>query len=277
MLLLVDAANLMYRAWHTRAPLTRSDGQPVGMIYNALKMLSALTRRERPTATIFAMEGGHQHRVALDPGYKAHRAEGGGRARADMAGEVAGFERLCACFGEVVSADGHEADDVIATYVRQWSNSGGDSLIYSNDKDLLCLVRPGVRVRAGSVEYETAADVERVWGVPPEKIPDVLALMGDDVDGIPGLPGIGRKRGVDVIRQRGSLEAALADPCGPPSVRKSLAAHGERARLNRRLIELRADIPLPAITERASMHADDLSAFCDEFEFRSFLERMAHG
>lgn len=283
-LLLVDAPALMFRAFSTRAPLSRSDGEPVGTLYNALKMMLSTIRRRRPAAIVFAFEGsGQTFRHALDPSYKANRQP----RPADMHAETRHFDAMCRCMGRVESVAGFEADDILATHARLAAAAGHDALVMSPDKDLLALVRPGVAVlsrKPGTTPgpafvdalFESDEDVRAVWGVSPTQIPDLLALMGDSVDNIPGLPGVGRKRAADIIRERGSLEAALANPCGPPSVRAALTLHGDIARRSRTLTQLRADVPVQG-PPYDPINWSAVAEFCRRFEFTSLAGALENG
>lgn len=173
-----------------------------------------------------------------------------------------------------------EADDLIAAYARQAREEGGEVVIVSSDKDLMQLLRPGVEMLDPMKNTPIgAAEVEAKFGVTPDKVIEVQALIGDSVDNVPGVPGIGPKGAAALIGEYGTLEAVLAAvPSMKPSKRRdALIEHAEAARLSKTLVTLRADVPLPVPVGELGVKTWDaavLRAFLVENNFRSIRHRL---
>jgi 5'-3' exonuclease len=236
-ILAIDFLNLLVRAWHTGKPTeshaVRSMWQTVA---NAVRTL-------RPRRLVFALDGGHAHRSALLPSYKAHRPPSDPnlnlqKVLAEQAITAAGF---CA-----VRVPEYEADDVLATIASQCTNV----VLCSSDKDLL-LYSARQRVyhpwKAGA--FVTASDV---LGVSPAQVTDYLALCGDASDGVPGVPGIGPKTAVSLLTDYGSLEGvfvAAAQGRIKGAVGRKLQSARAEALLSHQLVSLVDTLPLPALHE----------------------------
>jgi DNA polymerase-1 len=180
---------------------------------------------------------------------------------------------------------GYEADDVIATLAKQAVDQGFRVVVVSGDKDLLQLVSDDVlvlnpgREGMGAVLYD-AKKVEEKWGVPPERVVDVMALMGDAVDNIPGVPGIGDKGARDLIREFGSVEAALdrADEVKRATYREGLKKHREDALISKRLATVRTDVPITLEPEALLKQEPDREkafALFSELEFQAIARDFA--
>jgi len=284
MFLLIDGSSYMHRSFHQHKHLTRPrDGHPVGAVFGFIQHMSEIRYGYVHThaAVVFDGNGGSRRRIAAHPGYKAHRNEKPSAllAQYDLvraAARAVGFP--------VVEVEGEEADDVVATYVRRASAAGLDVTLFTNDKDYLQLLRPGVRFFDWMKgRYVNEADCLKKFGVAPHLVPHVQALWGDAIDGIPGVDGVGTVYGRDVINRWGGLEEALvglatnADQCGcSPRIRSAILENAASARLSLRLAKLFDDVePLPEIETLAAANEDRdaLLAFIEDMQFVSLKRR----
>jgi len=272
-LLLIDAPNAVYRAFHAVRRLARADGLPTNAIFGFAQMLHRALHDEQPTHLLAAFDPiGPSFRNEIYPEYKAHRPP----PPEDLERQWPWIFRLLDALKiPRVQLNTHEADDLIATYARLARERGWEVVILSTDKDLMQLVGDGIVLvdTMKGVRYDAEA-VQRKWGVPPEKIGDLLALTGDSSDNIPGIPGIGPKTAAQLLARYGSLEAVLAhaDEIPQPKRRENLQKHADDARLARRLVALDAHAPVPLplqALERKVPDREALEALLNELNFRS--------
>jgi DNA polymerase-1 len=174
-----------------------------------------------------------------------------------------------------------EADDLIASYAEEALRRGWTVSIVSSDKDLMQLVRPGLTMLDTLQNRRFGeAEVEEKWGVPPAKLAEVLALMGDSVDNVPGVPGVGPKTAARLVQEHGEVEGVLAaaPSVKQPKLRENLLAHADAVRLSRQLVELRRDLPLDPPLEALRLDEEAVPATLPEFlarhGFRSLLGRL---
>jgi ribonuclease HI len=176
---------------------------------------------------------------------------------------------------------GEEADDILGTVAVRAAAQGYDVRIVTSDKDLLQLVGARIVVRDPLTPKTSGpAEVEARYGIAPRQVPDLLALMGDSSDNIPGIPGVGEKTARDLLRRFGSLEAALARAAEVerPKLREALAAHAEQARLSKRLATIRTDLQVPwglGDLARTAPDAAALLAVFRELEFTRLVEHFS--
>jgi DNA polymerase-1 len=282
-LYLVDGSAQVHRAYFAIRGLSTSRGLPTGAVYGFTTMLRKLLADEEPDwiGLCFDPPG----RTARHQEYKDYKAN---RRKMDdaLAVQVPYVRRVCQAFQlPVVEIAGVEADDVIATLSRQAVEHGFGVVVVSADKDLLQLVgdrvlvlNPG-REGSGAVLYDRRT-VEERFGVPPEQVVDVLALMGDAVDNVPGVPGIGDKGARELVREYGSLEAVLesAGNLKRAAYREGLLRHEEAALLSKRLVTLRADVPVTLDLEALARRPPDRAAvyaLCKELEFQILARDFA--
>lgn len=282
-LLLVDAANVFFRAFHGAPRLTRGDGMPVGALYGAVQILTSALRKVNPSHVVFAFEDGKgTFRTKIDPMYKSHRR---GDRDPDLTRQMGPFRDLCAILGNIAEAPNFEADDVIATLALMANNVGMETVILSNDKDMLALVRDGIMVLSRTkvgIEYRDrwyrdGDDVMAEWGVRPDQVTDLLSLTGDVVDHIAGIPGIGPGHASKVIRFFGTLDLALAEPekFKSPRIAQLLRDYGDVALAARMLVKLRFDAPASEGWMQPRREATaDLLTFYDAYEFTSFANKL---
>ncbi|GBQ27439.1 DNA polymerase I [Gluconacetobacter sacchari DSM 12717] len=277
-LILVDGSGFIFRAFHALPPMTAPDGTPVNAVFGFTNMLARLLRDHAGTHLAVIFDAGRlTFRNDLYDQYKAHRPE----PPEDLRPQFALVRDATAAFGVPgIEEAGWEADDLIAAYARRVTDAGGRCTIVSSDKDLMQLIRPGVEMQDPIRQKPIGpAEVEAKFGVTPDKVIDVQALIGDSVDNVPGVPGIGPRTASALIAEFGSLDAILAAaPAMKASKRRdNLIEHAERARLSRELVTLREDAPCPLALEELVCRAPDeerLGAWLGRMGFRSLVHRM---
>ncbi|MFZ4531635.1 MAG: DNA polymerase I, partial [Alsobacter sp.] len=265
-------------------PLTRkSDGLPIGAVAGFCNMLWRLLRDsvagEKPTHLAVVLDhSATTFRNALYDAYKAHRPAPPEELRPQfklIRDAVQAFDIAC------VEQDGYEADDIIATYARLACEAGATTTIVASDKDLMQLVGNGVTMYDSMKEKRIGPDeVVEKFGVPPEKVVDVQALIGDPVDNVPGVPGIGVKTAAQLILEYGDLETLLAraGEIKQPKRREALVDNADKARLSRQLVLLDRFVPLDRQIGSIGVHDPDprrLVAFLKAMEFSSVTRRVS--
>lgn len=242
-LLLVDGNSLLHRAYHALPPLTTSEGRPTNAVYGLATMLVSLLEQHPPEAALVAFDApGPTHRHAVYPEYKATRKP----APDDLVPQFAVARQLVSVLGlKQAEQEGWEADDLIAALADQAVRQGYEVLVVTGDRDLVQLVGDDVKVLAtirgvGDTRLYDRNQVEEEYGLRPEQLSDLKALAGDSSDNLPGVPGVGKKTALQLLRRFGSLEAVLEhlDEVTPPRLREALRRHAEEARLYRRLVRL---------------------------------------
>lgn len=254
-LYLVDGSSYIFRAYHRLPPLTNPQGVPVGAVYGYTAMLwklaDGLDKAVGPTHLAVILDHSSQSfRNTLYDQYKAHRPEPPEDLRPQfplIRDATRAFSLPC------IEMEGYEADDLIASYTVAAQAEGWDVTIVSSDKDLMQLVTPeevSPRVDMLDTMKNVRMGPEAVFekfGVGPDLVGDVLALMGDSVDNVPGVRGVGPKTATKLIQEYGSLDAVLAgaEAMKTSKLRENLIEHADMARLSRQLVELCRDCPLP--------------------------------
>ncbi|HEX8902489.1 DNA polymerase I [Vitreimonas sp.] len=283
-LFLIDGSGYIFRAYHALPPLTRaSDGLSVGAVAgfcNMLwKFLEEMKGSEAPThlAVIFD-KSEVTFRNALYPEYKAHRPP----APEDLVPQFPLIRDATRAFNlPCIEMGGFEADDLIATYARQAAAAGAVVKIVSSDKDLMQLVSDGA-IQLYDPMKQKPLGVEAVlekFGVTPDKVIDVQALIGDSVDNVPGAPGIGPKTAAELMATFGSLDAILerAHEIKQPKRRETLINFADQIRLSRELVTLKDDVPVEEKWEDFAVREPDpsmLLQFLDAMEFRTLGRRV---
>ena len=277
LLLLVDGSSYLYRAFHALPDLRNQAGEPTGALYGVLNMLRRLESDYKADykAVVFDAKG-KTFRDDWYPEYKAHRPP----MPDDMVSQIEPLHAAIQAAGwPLLMVDGVEADDVIGTLATAAAVDGLETLISTGDKDLTQLVGPHVRwYNTMSNELLDEAGVEAKFGVPPGKIVDYLALVGDTVDGVPGVPKCGPKTALKWLAQYGSLDEIIAhaDEIGGV-VGQNLRDHLSFLPLGKKLVTVACDLPnLPApmaltATER---DIDTLRALYTRYQFRSWLNEI---
>src|SRR6476660_283151 len=281
---LVDGSGYIFRAYHALPPLTRkSDGLQINAVLgfcNMLwKLLNDMKPEERPTHLAVVFDKSEKtFRTDFYPQYKAHRPD----VPSDLIPQfplirdaVKAFDIPC------LEQPGFEADDIIATYCRQACEAKATTTIVSSDKDLMQLVNDCVTM------YDTMKDkrigpagVIEKFGVGPEKVIEVQALIGDSSDNVPGVPGIGVKTAAQLIGEYGDLETLLkrATEIKQDKRRQALIDNAEAARMSKKLVTLDDRVPLDAPIESLGVHEPDykgLIAFLKSMGFKTLIQRVA--
>ncbi|SIR33941.1 DNA polymerase I [Aromatoleum tolulyticum] len=276
-LLLVDGSSYLYRAFHALPDLRNSKGEPTGAIRGVLSMLRRLESDYKAEfrACVFDAKG-KTFRDDWYPEYKAHRPS----MPDDLRAQIEPLHEAVQAEGwPLLAVEGVEADDVIGTLTRQALERGWEVVISTGDKDLTQLVRPGVKwVNTMSEEVLDAAGVEAKFGVPPERIIDYLALVGDTVDNVPGVEKCGPKTAVKWLTEYGTLDSlvANADKVGG-KVGENLRKHLEFLPLGKKLVTVATDVALPVALDDLPAREDDkaaLRALYERFEFRGWLKDL---
>jgi len=279
-LLLVDGSSYLYRAFHALPDLRNSQGEPTGAIRGVLSMLRRLESDYKAEfrACVFDAKG-KTFRDDWYPEYKSHRPP----MPDDLRAQIAPLHEAVRAEGwPLLSVEGVEADDVIGTLTRLALERGWEVVISTGDKDLTQLVRPGVRwVNTMSEEVLDEAGVAAKFGVPPERIVDYLALVGDTVDNVPGVEKCGPKTAVKWLTEYGTLDnlVANADKVGG-KVGENLRRHLDFLPLGRKLVTVATDVELPVGLDELPARADDkaaLRALYERFEFKSWLKDLDGG
>jgi DNA polymerase I len=281
---LVDGSSYIFRAYHALPPLTRkSDGLQLNAVYGFCNMLWKLLRdmkpEERPTHLAVVLDKSeHTFRNELYPDYKAHRPD----APADLIPQFRLIREAVRAFDlPCLEQAGFEADDLIATYVREACELGATSTIVSSDKDLMQLVNEHVVMLDQMKDRRIGpAEVMEKFGVPPNKVIEVQALIGDSTDNVPGVPGIGVKTAAQLIGEYGDLETLLAraGEIKQQKRRESLIGFADQARLSKTLVTLDTHVPLDVPLADLAVHDPDarrLIAFLKAMEFSSLTRRVA--
>jgi DNA polymerase-1 len=281
-LYLVDGSSYIFRAYHRLPPLTNRHGLNVGAVYGYTTMLwklaESLHKADGPThlAVIFDA-GSHTFRNDMFGGYKAQRPP----PPPDLIPQFPLIRDATRAFSlPCIEEDGLEADDIIACYAKAALEREWKVTIVSSDKDLMQLIEPGLDLYDTMNERRIDRDyVIGKFGVPPEQLGDVLALMGDSVDNIPGVPGVGPKTAAQLIQQYGDVETVLAhaEEIAKPKLKQNLIEHADAARLSRELVRLVCDAPLPEPLDELEMKGippGPLRAFLEDQGFRSLLARL---
>ena len=280
-LVLVDGSGYIFRAYHALPPMTRPDGTPVNAVFGFTQMLSSFLAEHRGSHLAVVFDASRStFRNEIFPNYKAHRPE----PPEELVPQFGLIREATEAFGVAqVEAQGFEADDLIAAYARAFHETGGEVTIVSSDKDLMQLVRPGVQM-LDPIKRRPIREAEVIekFGVPPEKVIEVQALIGDPVDNVPGVPKIGPKTAAELILTYGDLEAVLANTAQikQPMRRQNLEQYAEQARLSKRLVTLDDQAPLVVPIEALAVRPPEpaaLSKFLADQGFRSVIARMGLG
>ena len=243
---LIDGTAQMYRAYHAIRDLTGPDGKATNAVFGFVTMLRKLINDHQPALIAAAFDlRGPTFRTEIDANYKANRPP----MPDDLSEQVAWVHEACQALGvPVLTHERFEADDVIGTLTKQALENDLEVVIVTGDKDFFQLVQPRVRIfnpRDQGLWYD-ADGVKAKFGVNPDQVVDVLALMGDAVDNVKGVPGIGEKGARELITTFGSLDALLkqSEDVEKTRYRNALVQYPEDAKISRELVTIRTDVPV---------------------------------
>ncbi|HUJ42172.1 MAG TPA: 5'-3' exonuclease H3TH domain-containing protein [Opitutaceae bacterium] len=276
--LLVDGFNLAYRCFFAVPALTRADGFPTNAVHGWVKSLWKLDSQEKPVATLVFFDlGGAQDRLALLPEYKAQREE----MPDALVKQLPYIKALTRAMGLVgIEKNGVESDDLLASQAVHLAAQGHEVLIVSADKDFaqivgdriqIMLPPPSANPKLGWRRLDAVGVMEK-FGVPPSLIPDLLALVGDSSDNIPGIEGVGPKTAARWLQRYGNLEGVIAHAreLKPERFRDSVQALSDLVRRNLKLTTL--NLGLPTVTaERPAADSTELFRLLETLEMRSSL------
>ena len=279
-LLIVDGHAYAYRAFYAIRELRSPSGRPTNAIYGFVKMLAKMRAAIGPTHLIVVWDGGlSAERMAALPGYKAQRPEMPDDLRTQLDGLV---NYLDAANVASFCREGVEADDYIACLARRAVDAGMAVVIASADKDFMQLVSPRVGLLNPNDKSETVWMDEQVrakTGVEPSQIVDWLALMGDSVDNIPGVPGVGPKTAAGLLKQFGSVAELLGrlEEVKSEKLRESLCASAAAVRRNLKLVKLQDGLPCEFSPENLAAKPADagrLAGLFRQWGFKGMLESL---
>ena len=276
-LLLVDGYSYLFRAYHALPPFTTKDGRPTGALYGMINMLRKLLDEYQPShiAVVFDAPG-KTFRDELYDQYKANRDA----TPEDLLEQIPAVHEWVKAMGlPLLSISGVEADDVIGTLAVKAAEEGMEVLIVTGDKDMAQLVNPQVRLLDTMKNVTLDAEgVEQKYGVPPTLIIDYLALMGDNVDNIPGIPGVGPKTAAKWLKEHGSLNAVVenADQI-KGKIGERLREHLNQLDLSRQLATIHCEVKLeqaPTALTPGAINTDALRDLYQRYEFKSWLQML---
>ncbi len=274
---LVDGSSYLYRAFHAMPSLTNSKGEPTGAVYGVINMLHRLLKDYQPEqiAVVFDAKG-KTFRDELYPEYKAHRPP----MPQALQQQIEPIHAIIRAMGlPLLIIDGVEADDVIGTLARQAGEQGRETVISTGDKDLAQLVNEHVTlINTMNGSVLNPQTVREKFGVPPGRIVDYLALIGDSVDNIPGVPKVGPKTAAKWLHAYGSLDGVIAHAGEiKGKVGENLRASLEQLPLSRQLVTIKQDVALPVTPRQLTRQPPDvakLRQLYQQLEFKSWLEQL---
>jgi DNA polymerase-1 len=289
-LTLIDGSGFVFRAYHALPHLSTTKGVPTNAVYGFTTMVLKALREHAPThvALVLDAAGRHSFRHELDEEYKANRPD----APDDLQQQFPLVREVARALNvPVIEERGFEADDVIATLACRARERGWDVVVVTGDKDFAQLVDERVTLydpmaeAAGRGGWTGRAEVEKKMGVPPERMVEYQAILGDKIDNVPGIPGVGEVTAAALVRKFGTVEELLAHPeeipgavpRGGEKLKEKILAGTERLRLNRKLVELRRDMSLPYGPEdfaRVPIDEERARALFTELEFSRLLKDL---
>ncbi|MGH7794909.1 MAG: 5'-3' exonuclease [Candidatus Binatia bacterium] len=286
-LFLIDGSAYIFRAFFAIPPLNHSAGLPTNAIFGFTNLLLKFLKQYQPEYVAVALDAGRQtfrHRMFAD--YKGNRPE----APPDLTPQFPYFRRvLDGLKVPLLELAGYEADDIIATLCKALAGSGCDFIVVSSDKDLMQLVTARIKLLDGAKDCWIGAEEVKVkFGVAPEQVVQVMGLMGDPIDNIPGVKGIGAKTAIALIQQFGNLENLFdrldeveqAKLRGAARVRRILADGKDAAFLSRDLATVKRDVPMAIELEQlkfSGFDQDKLRSLFSELEFINLIKLLDNG
>lgn len=286
-LVLVDGSSYLYRAFHALPPLTNSKGQATGAVKGVINMLRRMDRDYPGSVVVVIFDAkGKTFRDDIYPEYKAHRPP----MPDDLRTQIAPIHNIIRAMGfPMLIIDGVEADDVIGTLAQQATEQGVDVVVSTGDKDMAQLVTEHVTlVNTMTNTLMDRPGVVDKFGIPAELIIDYLALMGDKVDNIPGVPGVGEKTALGLLQNLGSLDEIYSNLeavrelgfRGAKKMPEKLAEHKESAYLSYELATIKTDVALEQGPKDFAMSPEDndaLLALFKDMEFKTWVKALEEG
>lgn len=278
LLYLIDVYSLVFQVFHAIPEMTGPQGLPTNAVFGFTRDILNILKQKRPTHILCATDpSGPGEREGWYPEYKAQRSE----MPPELKPQFPMIGETLRAFGiPVLEVPGWEADDVIASVVEAAVSRDMDVCIVSNDKDVRQLISPRVRIyHVRKDQFMSEAELLADWGIRPDQVIDFQSLVGDSVDNVPGVPLIGPKKAAALLQQFGTLEEVLANAEKAPGakLRENLKAFADQARLSRRLVTLRRDLPLTLDWDAARVgrwNAERLQELFREYGFRRFGDEV---
>ncbi|HPL82751.1 MAG TPA: DNA polymerase I [Candidatus Omnitrophota bacterium] len=276
-LYLLDATAFCYRAFYAVRGLSTSFGQPTGAIYGFVNILNKIIKDNKPKYLAVCFDVSREtFRSKLFAEYKVQRPP----MPNDLLSQIPWIKEIVAAYGfSIIEKEGFEADDLIANFAKRAKAKGVPVTIVSSDKDILQLVSDGVEVfspyKDTGVTYDEAM-VEKRFGVKPSQVADVISLMGDSADNIPGIPGIGEKTALGLIQNFGSLDNLLknTEKIKQEKLRQAIKDNRDKIKLNKDLVVLTGDLEVDFNLKSLEVGTPDLTKLAQLFkrlEFKKFL------
>jgi len=277
-LYLIDGSGFIFRAYHALPPLTNPQGTPVGAVYGFVNMVLKLMEGNKADYVAVIFDAARKtFRNELYADYKAHRPP----APDDLIPQFPLVREATQAMNlPAIELDGYEADDIIATYAERAKKQGINVVVVSSDKDLMQLIGDGVSMYDAMKQRTIGEEqVREKFGVGPDKVLEVLSLIGDSSDNVPGVPGIGPKTAAELINQYGDLENLLSHVADikQPKRRETIMQNTENARLSRQLVTLHKDVPGLAPLEEFAIklpEPEKLISFLQSHGFKSLVTRL---
>lgn len=280
-LMLIDGYGFVFRAYHSMPPLTRPDGTPVGAVYGFTNMLIKMINSHKVDYIAVVFDAGRKtFRNEIYPEYKANRPP----APDDLIPQFPLVREAASALNiATIEMEGYEADDIIATYARHARQQDCKLTIVSSDKDLMQLIGDDGVVMYDPMKNKIIGipEVVEKFGVTPDKVLDVLSLMGDSSDNIPGVPGIGPKTAAELVMQFGGLDEILkrAGEIKQNKRRETIIENTDKALLSRELITLNDEVPLQLDSDFAALklkeiNYNQLAVFLNEQGFKSLVAKF---
>ena len=276
-LFLIDGSSFIYRAFYALPSLSSSKGIPTNAVYGFARMLNRILKEHKPEYMAVVFDAGREtFRTEKFKEYKAHRP----KMPAELAVQLPYIKKLTELMGiPVIELEGFEADDIIATLSEKAKEEGFKVVIVSPDKDLLQLIdKDTVVYDPLKHSFFSELEVVKKFGVPPHYIPDLLALVGDKSDNVPGVKGVGKKTAIELINRLGSLEEIYRRlDSVKPSVKKRLVESKDEAFLSKELVTVRRDVDVPVGVKELKIRKPDWEALKKlymELEFHSLLKEI---
>lgn len=285
-LLLIDGHYYVYRSFYAIRHLSNSRGEPTNAIYGFVKTVRKMLKDLAPDrAAVIWDEGLPERRTLLQPEYKAQRAE----MPSEMIPQLGTIRDLVPLLGLAsLGLAGNEADDLMASYTVAATAAGYEVILATNDKDLYQLTDGQVKIYStNKTDLASPSDphallgeeaVLKKWGVPARMIGDVLALIGDSVDNIPGVPGFGPKTATTLLLQYGGLDPVLTNPgiIANEKLREKISSSLDQIRQNREMVRLDLDLPLPCPVDdlRVQPRYPELIAALQHCEFKGLTTEV---
>jgi DNA polymerase I len=280
-LYIIDASGVIYRAYFAIRGMTNDEGKSTNALYGFIRSLLKLFKDVHPDHCVAVFDGPHNSRTREEiyPAYKGHRAA----MPPDLIYQMGWAREFCRLYGiSLLDVEGVEADDTMASVAVFADSLGCHSYLCSSDKDLYQLVNDQISILDMYKEnlVYTAKEVEEKFGVPPALIVDYLSLLGDSSDNVPGVPGIGAKSAVELLKEFGSLDALLAnlDKISAKKKQETLKNHRDDALLSKKLVSLDKEIDFPReeafFLLKPPLH-EELKAFFASMKFLSLIKELS--